>query len=597
MKKTKVAIDYYSRDFESIKESLIRHAKRYYPDTFQDFSEAGFGSLMLDTVSYVGDVLSFYLDYQANESFIQTANEIDNVVKLAKQSGYKFDNVPSSQGVASFYIFVPSTSGGDEIDTRYLPTLKAGSTFSARNGANFILAEDVVFEITENNVTVGRVDNNNNVTYFIVKASGIIISGEYQTISIEVGDFEEFLKLRLPLENISEIVSVYDAEGNQYYEVEHLAQDVVYKAIGNTSDSKSYAPSLMRPFSVARRYVLDRDGEDTYLQFGQGNEQNLESKQALVDPSEKVLKMHAKDYYSDDSFDPVNLVQSDKFGIVPYNTTLEIQVRTNLNTEINFGPDRITKVNNAIMEFTNAENLDSTITNFMASKLEVTNEEAVLGKVTSDTVEEIKIKSAGIFASQNRAVTVEDYSALVYRMPNNFGSIKRVAVVKDLNSFKRNLNMYVVSEDENGFFISSNMVIKENLKTWINKYKMMNDTIDILDAYVLNIGVDFEIISDVDVSKYETLTLAKDSIQELFRVKPEIGQTIMVSDIIKVLKNTRGVLDVVSVNVTNKVGGVYSSLRYDLESNLSSDGRMIKLPENVVFEMKYPAADIKGVVL
>lgn len=597
MKKTKVAIDYYSRDFESIKESLIRHAKRYYPDTFQDFSEAGFGSLMLDTVSYVGDVLSFYLDYQANESFIQTANEIDNVVKLAKQSGYKFDNVPSSQGVASFYIFVPSTSGGDEIDTRYLPTLKAGSTFSARNGANFILAEDVVFEITENNVTVGRVDNNNNVTYFIVKASGIIISGEYQTISIEVGDFEEFLKLRLPLENISEIVSVYDAEGNQYYEVEHLAQDVVYKAIGNTSDSKSYAPSLMRPFSVARRYVLDRDGEDTYLQFGQGNEKNLESKQALVDPSEKVLKMHAKDYYSDDSFDPVNLVQSDKFGIVPYNTTLEIQVRTNLNTEINFGPDRITKVNNAIMEFTNAENLDSTITNFMASKLEVTNEEAVLGKVTSDTVEEIKIKSAGIFASQNRAVTVEDYSALVYRMPNNFGSIKRVAVVKDLNSFKRNLNMYVVSEDENGFFISSNMVIKENLKTWINKYKMMNDTIDILDAYVLNIGVDFEIISDVDVSKYETLTLAKDSIQELFRVKPEIGQTIMVSDIIKVLKNTRGVLDVVSVNVTNKVGGVYSSLRYDLESNLSSDGRMIKLPENVVFEMKYPAADIKGVVL
>ena len=597
MKKTKVAIDYYSRDFESIKESLIRHAKRYYPDTFQDFSEAGFGSLMLDTVSYVGDVLSFYLDYQANESFIQTANEIDNVVKLAKQSGYKFDNVPSSQGVASFYIFVPSTSGGDEVDTRYLPTLKAGSTFSARNGANFILAEDVVFEITENNVTVGRVDNNNNVTYFIVKASGIIISGEYQTISIEVGDFEEFLKLRLPLENISEIVSVYDAEGNQYYEVEHLAQDVVYKAIGNTSDSKSYAPSLMRPFSVARRYVLDRDGEDTYLQFGQGNEQNLESKQALVDPSEKVLKMHAKDYYSDDSFDPVNLVQSDKFGIVPYNTTLEIQVRTNLNTEINFGPDRITKVNNGIMEFTNAENLDSTITNFMASKLEVTNEEAVLGKVTSDTVEEIKIKSAGIFASQNRAVTVEDYSALTYRMPNNFGSIKRVSVVKDLNSFKRNLNMYVVSEDENGFFINSNVVIKENLKTWINKYKMMNDTIDILDAYILNIGVDFQIISDVDVSKYETLTLAKDSVQELFRVKPEIGQAIMVSDIIKVLKNTRGVLDVVSVNVTNKVGGVYSSLRYDLESNLSSDGRMIKLPENVVFEMKYPVADIKGVVL
>lgn len=597
MKKKNVAIDYYSRDFESIKESLVRHAKRYYPDTFQDFSEAGFGSLMLDTVSYVGDVLSFYLDYQANESFIGTASEIQNVVKLARQSGYKFDVTPSSQGVASFFIFVPSTAEGSEVDTRYLPVLKAGSSFTSDNGANFLLAEDVVFKVTENNVSVGRVDENNNVTYFVVKGYGTIISGEYQRLTIDVGDFENFLKVQLPVSNISEIVSVFDREGNEYYEVEHLAQDIVYKTVGSTYNSKGVVSSVMRPFSVARRFVVERDGLDTYLQFGQGNEDNIDAKQSVFDPSQKLLKMYAKNYHSDDSFDPVNLIESDKFGIVPYNTLLEVEVRTNQNSQINFAPNRITKVSNAELEFENPEFLNSTILDFITSKLEIVNEEHILGKVTTDSVEEIKIKSNGIFAAQNRAVTLEDYTSMVYKMPNEFGSIKRVSVVKDLNSFKRNLNMYILSEDENGHFITTNQVIKENLRTWINKYKMMNDTIDILDSYILNIGVDFEIISNIDANKYETLTLAKNSIIELFAIKPEIGQSIMVSDIIQVLKNTRGVLDVISVNVTNKVGGVYSQLRYDLESNLDSNGRMIKIPENVVFELKYPFSDIKGVIV
>ena len=72
-KKKTVPIKYTSRDFESIRADLLEHARRYYPNTFQDFNEAGFGSLMLDTVSYIGDILSFYLDYQANESFKESS--------------------------------------------------------------------------------------------------------------------------------------------------------------------------------------------------------------------------------------------------------------------------------------------------------------------------------------------------------------------------------------------------------------------------------------------------------------------------------------------------------------------------------------------
>ena len=597
MVKKKVPINYYSRDFESIKQSLVTHAKRYYPDSYKDFSEAGFGSLMLDTVSYVGDVLSFYLDYQTNESFIDTASERKNIIRLSKQFGYKFDDVPSSQGIATFYIFVPAIAAGNDVDVRYLPTIKRGSTFTAANGTQFILAEDVTFKILEDNVRIGRRDEDGTPTYYIVKAEGAVISGEYSTFTVAVGDFQKFLKVKLPENNISEIVSVFDSEGNQYFEVEYLTQDMIFRPIANTADTKQDAKSLLRPYSVPRRFVVEKDSVDTYLQFGQGLDETGENRENLLDPSKRVLKYHGKEYFSDKTFDPYNLVETDKFGIVPYNTSLEIVARTNKNTSVNIGAETLDTVTSLFLEFEDVQELSGEIISFMRTSFEVSNEEPIVGKVSQDTLDEIKIRSSNLFAAQNRAVTYQDYESLCYSMPKEFGAIKRVSVRKDLNSFKRNMNIYVISEDENGYFSDTSMAIKENLKIWLNNYRMINDTIDILDAKILNIGVEFQILTDLEANKYDTLLLAKSNVASLMQRKPEIGQHIYISDIINSLKNTSGVLDVVSVNVTNKTGDGYSSLQYDLEANLSKEGRYIKIPDNVAVELKYPNSDIKGVVV
>ena len=597
MVKKKVPINYYSRDFESIKESLVRHAKRYYPDSYKDFSEAGFGSLMLDTVSYVGDVLSFYLDYQANESFIDTANERKNIIKLSKQFGYKFDDVPSSQGLASFYIFVPATANGNDVDIRYLPTLKRGSTFSSNNGTQFILAEDITFKILTDNVRIGRRSEDGTPTYYIVKAEGIVISGAFDRFTVNVGDFQKFLKVRLPENNISEVISVIDSDGNEYFEVDYLTQDIVFRPVFNTIDSNQDARALLRPYSVPRRFVVEKDGTDTFLQFGQGLDESGNTRESQIDPSSRILKYHGKKYFSDTTFDPKNLIETDKFGIVPSNTTLEISVRTNINTNVNIGAGSLTQVNSVSLEYEDRQSLNSTVLSFIRTSLEVSNEEPILGKVTEDTIDEIKIKSSNLFAAQNRAVTFEDYESLIYSMPKEYGSIKRASIKKDLNSFKRNMNLYVISEDENGYLGTTNMVVKENLKTWLNNYRMLNDTVDILDAKVLNIGVDFQILTDLESNKYDTLVSAKNNIATLMSKIPEIGQPIYISDIINTIKNTRGVLDVISVNIVNKTGGDYSSLYYDLEGNLSKEGRYIRIPDNVVYELKFPNSDIKGVVI
>lgn len=596
MANKKVPVNYFSRDFNTIKQSLVQHARRYYPDSYKDFGEAGFGSLVLDTVSYVGDMLSFYLDYQANESFLDTANESKNIINIARQMGYRQKLAPSSQGLASFYAYVPANSVGNDLDYRYLPTLRQGTTVRAENGVNFILAEDVVFYPTNSNVRVGLRDDSGTVSYYIVKQMGSVVSGEYETITIEVGDFEEFLRLEIPESNITEIISVTDSEGNEYFEVDHLTQDILYRPLYNSKDPNS-AKAMLRPFSVPRRFVVDVVDGQVYLQFGQGREENEENQNQIVDPSLKVLKLYGKNYYSAESFDPVNLVESDKFGIVPYNTTLQVVVRTNTAAEINIGVEQLDTITSAILEFEDASFLSSDIITFISENLEVTNEEPIMGRVEEETSEEIKIRSSGIFSSQNRAVTLEDYESIIYSMPNEFGSIKRTSVIKDLNSFKRNLNIYVLSEDQNGNLINTNSLIKENLKIWLNKYKILNDTIDILDAKILNVGVDFQIMANLESNRYEVLESARQAVAQLYEIKPQIGEPIFINNIIEVLKTTPGVLDVISINVTNKVGGVYSNLYLDLENSLSEDGRYIEIPDNIVFEVKFPNTDIKGVIV
>ena len=594
----KVPINYFSRDFNSIKQSLVEHAKRYYPDSYKDFSEASFGSMMFDTVSYVGDILSFYLDYQVNESFLQTSNEYENVLKLARQMGYKLDDVPTAHGIASFFIFVPANASGLGPDERYIPVLKRGSTFASSGGTQFILNEDVRFDTENTEIVVGRTDETTGFpTFYALKSYGRVISGQFQTTNIPVGSFKRFLRLEVDIPNISEIVSVVDTEGNEYFEVSYLSQDIIYRPIANRTSTKKEVSNFLRPYSVPRRYVVEKDANTTFLQFGYGTDISDFNKDRQVDPSSVVLKYHSKEYISDTSFDPTNLIYSDKFGIVPSNTTLSVVARTNQIQDVNVSAENLDTVTSALLEFDDERSLDPILTNSVRASLEITNEEPINGRIDRATVEEIKIRALNTLSTQNRAVTREDYKSLIYNMPNDYGSIKRVNVIRDQNSFKRNLNIYVISQDTNNRLVRTNTVVKENIKFWLNTNRMINDTIDILDAKVLNFGVDFKIVADLEKNKYETLNNCIASLKSYFSNTKEIGEAIFITDITKTLRDVEGVVDVVSIKLENKVGGNYPGILYDIDKYISADGRYVNIPDNVIVELRYPNEDIRGAVI
>lgn len=596
-----VPINYSARDFSSIKESLVQHAKRYYPNTFKDFSEAGFGSLMLDTVSYIGDILSFYLDYQANENFIDTANEYNNVEKLARQMGYKELEAPTSHGIATFFILVPAAFNGLGPNLLYKPILKRGSVFSTSTGNQFILTEDVIFNLSDNQIVVARTNPQTGLpTFYAVKAYGKIVSGIIQTTQIQIDSFQRFKKVKLPISGLAEILSVTDSDGNEYFQVDHLTQDVIYRPITNRNSSGNTedASAFLRPYVVPRRFTLEKYEGEYYLQFGQGQASSNRIRDTIADPSTVSLKVYGKNYVSDDFFDPTNLIYSDKLGIVPANTTLTITVRTNTTGNSNASTAAIKNIVSAVFEFNSNAVLDANVKNGIKNSLEVTNEEPIVGDVRNFTSNELKVVAMSSYAAQSRAVTREDYRALVYKMPSEYGKIRRVNVVRDnSNTFRRNLNMYVISNDQDGFLVKTNSAVKQNLKMWINKNRMINDTIDILDAKIINYGIDFTVVADLEVNKFDLLNNCKVNLITEFERTREIGESLFNVDIVRTLKEVKGVLDVVRVKFVNKSNEPYSQISYDFEKNTSADGRYINAPENVIFELKFPSIDIKGVVL
>jgi len=596
MAKKTFPIKYTSREFNTIKSDLIEYTKRYYSDVFQDFNDASFGALMLDTVSYIGDILSFYVDYQTNESFIDTASEYNNVLRLAKQYGYKFKQNQVSYGDVSLYILVPARATDIGPDNDYMPMIKRGTTFSSVDGGIFTLNENVDFSNSNNEIVVARADSDTGTpTFYAIKTKGQVISGELRDEQISVGAFQKFLRVELASPNVTEIISAHDSEGNEYFEVDYLSQNIIYRSFINRDEDNERVSSILKSYAVARRFVIDQERNRTFLQFGHGSDSEIFN-EPVADPSKILLKVHGKDYVTDTSFDPSNLIATDKFGVAPANTTLTIVYRTNTVANSNAASNSINTVINPLISFKDRKSLDTDNIQIVVDSLEVTNEERILGDVKLPTLSELKERVKGTYAAQNRAVTKEDYINIIYSMSLDFGSIKKCNIVQDNDSFKRNINVYIVSEDENHKLVNHTKSLEDNLIIWLNRYRMINDTIDILPAKIVNIGIDFSVIGDIGINKYDVLSRVTDVLKEVFERTYDIGEPLVLSDIVKIINNTKGVVDTTDIKITQKIGADYSDISFDIGNNMSADGRFLFVPDDHILEVKHPENDIKGTI-
>jgi len=374
-----------------------------------------------------------------------------------------------------------------------------------------------------------------------------------------------------------------------------LTQDIVYKSFANIGSDSTTTKEYLRPVSVPRRFTFEYDGEDYYLQFGHGSEDEININ-PVADPSAVALKLHGRDYVADVSLDPTKLLQTDKLGISPSNTTLIVQYRRNSNDNPNAKTGSIVNLGELKIEFQNLTELDSSKVSSVRRSIEVSNSEPVVGSSVEQSNEEIKVRALSNFATQQRAVTDKDYEAMIYSMPAKFGSIYRCNIVLDSDSFKRNLNAYVLASDQDSKLVMANNSLKENLKIWISNYKMINDTIDIVDGKVVNLGIEFDVIADPDYNNADVYNRCIEVLTQRYEKALQMGEPFYLTDIYYELNRISGVVDTRNVRLVNKTGSQYSSTSIDIDFNMSADGRYLQCPANVCYEIKFPTLDITGVI-
>ena len=658
-------IKYLNKDFSSFRANLIEFSKTYFPKTYSDFNETSPGMMFIEMASYIGDVLGYYIDDTLKESLMPYAEDEQSMLALAQFLGYKPKVTAPAISTLSIYQLVPSIGTGfnNKPDSKFYLRIKEGLAVQSTNDIEFRTTNLVDFEdATDRETTVYERDaNTGEPVFYLIKKYVQVISAVVKQKEVSFGDYESFQKIDLEDTNIISIYDVRDSNGNKYYEVPYLAQEMVFIDYPNTEANdqdlyqfKSTVPYILKTIKTPKRFTTKiNQNSTTTIQFGAGDP--TASDEQLI-PNLKNVGLGLPNSISrlEESFDPTNFLKTKTYGTSPSNTTITVKYYVGGGVASNISQGQLTKItgiefDDDISAFNNADRVTyNTIKNSVA----VDNEIPATGGRDGETLEEIRQNSLANFGAQNRAVTAKDYQIRVLSLPSKYGGIAKAYAVADgtldnnspasilaspnhlqeftdlvmgfvnkpdsqeptegsvkaditkyligktANENEKNnpfaINLYLLGYDVNGNITNLNRAVKENLKTYLNEYRLLTDGININDGFVINIGIDFEIVVFGNYNKSEVLTKCIIELKDYFNINNwSFNQTINLSEVELLIANVEGVSSVPKVIITNKCSGKYSSNSYNIDA-ATKDKIVYPSLDPSIFEIKFPDADIKG---
>ncbi len=606
-------VKYLNKDFAQFRQNLINFAKNYFPNTYQDFNESSPGMMFIEMASYVGDVLSYYTDTSFRESMLSSAQETGNILMLSQLFGYKPKlNSPATCKLDVFQLVPSKGSGGAEKpDMQYALTVASGMEVATRAGQIYHTEEPLDFN-QDPEITVYEINSSGDVARYLLKKQINIISGELVTLEFRFDDPKPYDKIILPEDNVIDILEVKDSNGNIWHEVDYLAQDTVMEDIANIqfndpelSEYRSTVPYILKLRKTPRRFVtrLRNDGR-LEIQFGSGVSSDADEE---IIPNPKNVG-HGLEYLrrtTTSNVDPTNFLYTSTYGLVPSNITLTVKYSVGGSVAENVGVNTITIIDN--IEYLNETGLIN-LTEQKGS-VAITNSEPATGAKAKQDLEHIRQNAIATFAAQNRTITREDYIARVYSMPTRFGSVAKAYVVGDtqINTHDKTypsetisnpyaLNMYLLAYDNDNKFISCNQALKENLRTYLSQYRMLTDALNLKSAFVINLGVIFEVIPQPSYNSHEVVLRCIDRLKTiLHNERMQINGPISISGLITELDKVEGVQSVPTLDLVNlhALEEGYSGNVYDINCAIKNNILYPSLDPSI-FEIKYPNKDIKG---
>jgi len=607
-------VKYLNKDFAQFRQNLINFAKNYFPDTYQDFNESSPGMMFIEMASYVGDVLSYYTDTSFRESNLSTATENSNILALSQLFGYKPKlNSPAKTTIDIFQLVIAKGSGdAARPDMDYALSVNSNVELESEEGIKFRTINPIDFN-DDPDVSVYEIDASGNVVRYLLKKQVEVESGEIQTLTFSFNDPKPYDKITLPDSNVINIIDVTDSAGNKWNEVDYLAQDTIFEDIANIpfndpelSEHRSTVPYILKLRKTPRRFVTRlRDDNRLELQFGSGLSAD-QDEEIIPNPKNVGSGLDYLKRVTTDSIDPSNFLYTSTYGIAPSNTTLTVRYTTGGSLTDNVGINSITKINNIsyLNEIANVDLSDS------KASVAVTNPSPALGGKQKQDLDSIKQNAMAAFAAQNRAITREDYITRIYSMPSKFGSVSKAYVIGDTQINTKDttypsdviqnpfaLNVYLLAQNDAGSFVECNQALKENIRTYISQYRMLTDALNIKPAFIINLGVNFEITTRPNYNSNEVLLACISRLKTLLsNNRMQINAPIDLAALTVALDQVDGVQSVINFEIYNKTGGSYSSNKYNVES-ATKNSIIYPSLDPCIFEIKYPDNDIRGRVI
>lgn len=633
-------INYLSKDFSQLKQSLVGFAKTYYPNTYKDFSDASTGMMFIEMAAYVGDVMSFYIDYQFKESMLVNSEERQNIIDSAASLGYKAKVTAPSVTTLDVYQLVPSkldATGSIVPDMNYAQIIKPGMSSVSDTGITFLSESPVDFTVDTKNdpveISVYQRNAAGQPEFYVLKKSVNAFSGQLVSTQVTVGTPTPFYQITLPETNIVEIFDIYDSNGNRWYETDYLAQDLVpianeniYKNDMTLSNYRDTSPFLLQYLRTSKRFVSGVAADNTtFLLFGSGT--NIANDEVVI-PNIYTVGSVSTFRSEDIAYDPANFLSSRASGQAPANTTLTIRYVTGGGITSNVNANSIKNTSNVEFfgDVTELNAMEQNLTNLVRRSVRVNNPVPANGGRDAETNDEIRNNALANFGAQRRAVTQQDYVVRTYAMPSKYGSIAKAYAVTDTqldisnvqggiqgassnalapqntntrwptNNNPFAINLYLLCYDSNQRLVNSNPAIRQNLTNYLNQYRMLTDSVNLLDGYIINIGVDFGIITYRNYNKREVLANCLTLVQQYFDINSiQFSQPINLSRLQLEIAKVDGVQSVTSIKVKNLTlkDGDYSQYEYDIDAATVNN---IVYPsiDPSVFEVRFPSKDIVG---
>ncbi len=610
-------VKYLNRDFSDIRARLIEFSQTYFPNSYNDFSPTSPGMMFMEMSAYVGDVMSFYLDNQIQENFTQFARQTNNLYELAYMFGYKPKSTGAAQAKIELFQQVPSKLVGAAYvpDYDYAMTVGENSTIisTSNSSLNFLIEDKCDFSISSSNdpteVSIYQVSGP-TPQYYLLKKTRNSISANIKTQTFTFGAPTQFPTIDIADTNIIGVLDIIDSDGNTWYEVDYLAQEMIYDNIKNTNvndpnnvEDAGDVPYILQLKKVQRRFATRLTTEtNLQIQFGVGSPNDVDE-EITPNPNNVGIGLPFEKNKLTTAYSPTNFLFTGTYGIAPSSTTLTVRYLVGGGVEANAASGDLTSLNIRNLTFNNP-NLNTSTANYIFGTIAANNPDAADGGQAGDTIDEIRQNTLATIASQQRSVTLDDYIVRALSMPPEYGTIAKAYIEKpkltdEQVSTIETLNLWVLSQNSDSQFTAPSATLKKNIRTYLAQNRIIGDNIEVRDAFVINIAIDFEIIVLPNFNNNDVILACINSLKTYFaRDSWQINEPILVRDLFVRLDKITGVQTVKDIIITNKAGTTsgYSQYAYDISSATQNQVIYPSLDPSI-FEVKYPNTDIKGRVV